>query len=398
VVRRGETRRGPENQNEFESRLDPRAWALEAVVTKSARAFALWAGIAVVLVAVGSSTLSSGSLLQAEAAARRCSWQIDPHRFRAALYGLTAVSRRNVWAVGYTEAGEALALHWVGAGWKRVGVGSNRLGRLFAVAFSAANDGWAVGDGLGEPPDAINHWDGRRWIVIPSADVPEPRVVLWDVAALSRNDAWTVGLTAPAAAGGPGRALVEHWDGARWAVALTPDVGQSQLHAVVPISRDDVWAVGNRLAKTLIEHWDGNRWKVIPNPAAPLGYLADIAAISPRDIWVVGDNGSDRQNARPLLEHWDGAKWHRIAPPVRRGSLASVAALSTRDLWVSGGSVPHGVIVERRVGTTWRTAQPPRFSTQYVLRIAAAGKNDIWATGEIENPGNWNWAIEHFHC
>jgi hypothetical protein len=352
---------------------------------------AVSAGIAAaLLLAVG-----AGPSVRAEQAAGRCRWHIDPHRVRAALYGLAAVSSRNVWAVGYTESGERFALHWLGTGWKSVDVPERNPGELWAVAFATARDGWAVGGGA--PAEAIYRWDGSRWIIVPSADTEKPRVVFWDVAVLGRRNAWAVGLSAPSSTGGPGRSLVEHWNGVRWEVASTPDVGQSQFNAVAPISPNDVWAVGNHLNDTLIEHWDGKRWKVIPNPAAPHGALIDIAALSARDIWAVGATGSD-QNPKPLLEHWDGAKWRRIAAPVRRGSLESVAALSSRDIWVSGGSIPGGPIVQRRLGTKWHNTRPPHLKQQYTLLIAAAGKNDIWATGEVETTADPNWAIEHFRC
>jgi hypothetical protein len=58
------------------------------------------------------------------AAARRCGWQISPYRVRGELYGLTAINRRNVWAVGETgnDQPRPLALRWLGTRWKSVSV------------------------------------------------------------------------------------------------------------------------------------------------------------------------------------------------------------------------------------------------------------------------------------
>jgi hypothetical protein len=266
---------------------------------------------------------------------------------------------------------------------------------LSALAFTTPNDGWAVG--YGEPSDAIAHWDGRRWSLAAGADVGDPRVTLNDVAALSKDDAWAVGL------GSPGRSLVEHWDGRRWDTVPTPDVGQSQLAAVAAISPDNVWAVGNRVESTLIEHWDGSGWKVIPNPAAPRGLLHDIAAISARDIWVVGDYGPPgtyfSKEFRTLVEHWDGTEWSVVSLPVRRGTLASVAALSSQDIWVSGGGgyYGRGPILAHRLGTTWRIVKTHRIKGRERLHITAADRDDIWAIQKIIHYSDPD-VIEHYSC
>lgn len=362
------------------------------ISTKSALALTLSAGIAGLLVAIGPVVKLATSFSQTYAAARRCAWQVDPHRFRGELYGVTAINRRNVWAVGITNDYQPLALHWLGAGWRRVNVPMKQgPDLLFAAAFATANDGWAVG--RGGPNDAIAHWDGRRWAIVPGADLGDNRVSLMDVAALRKDDAWAVGLHS-----NPGQVLVEHWDGSRWEVVPTPDVGQSELLAVEAISHNDVWAVGNQINETLIEHWDGSRWTVMPNPAAPRGLLRDIAAVSARDIWVVGDYGpSDAyfsHQLRTLVQHWDGTKWRIVSSPVRRGSLESVVALSSRDIWVAGGSFDRGVILAHRLGTTWRIVQTPRIKDQARLLIAAAGRDDIWAATRFASRD----VLEHYSC
>jgi hypothetical protein len=315
------------------------------------------------------------------------------------LHGLTVVSRRNVWAVGGADVGNALALHWLGAGWDKVDVPIYSPGEFFAAAFAAANDGWGVGrrdSGIGADY-AIDHWDGSRWTVVPSAHLGGRGVVLLDVAALGPNDAWAVGLDTPAPGVGKGRTLTEHWDGVHWEAVATPDVGQSELNALDAVTHDNVWAVGNHLGSTLIEHWDGRRWKAIPNPAARRGTLVDIDGVSADDIWAVGWYGSER-NTRPLLEHWNGANWRRIDSPVRRGFLAGVAVPSTRNVWVAGGHDISREFVAHRLGAKWRTARPPHFKKQQITTIAAAGNNDIWATGLIWNSGNYTSLIEHVRC
>jgi len=46
------------------------------------------------------------------------------------------------------------------------------------------------------------------------------------------------------------RTLVEHWDGAQWSLAPSPNAGtgNNSLAAVVAISANDVWAAGSYIA------------------------------------------------------------------------------------------------------------------------------------------------------
>jgi hypothetical protein len=375
---------------------------MQTVHMKSAFGTALTAcaGIATLLVAIGSGV--EPTTFSPEVANRRCTWQIDPHRFRGGLHDATAISRRNVWAVGFTEAYEPLALHWLGAGWRRVNVprGAQGPDYLWAVAFAASNDGWAVGYGV--PSDAIEHWDGRRWTVVRSADLGDRGAWFLDVAVLGKNDVWAVGMSTTPTHGGPGRALIEHWNGIRWEAPPIPDVGQSRLVALAAISQNNVWAVGNQVDNILIEHWDGKSWEVMPNPAAPLGAFVDIAAVSARDIWAVGSRGPPwPARQRPLIQHWDGTKWRLVPSPFGpRSSLDSIAALSSGDIWISARSA-GAIVVRHRLEARWRSVQIPHIKRQYNLLIAAAaGSNDIWAIGETATANylDTRAIIEHYHC
>ena len=71
---------------------------------------------------------------------------------------------------------------------------------------------------------------------------------------------------------------------------------------------------------------------------------------------------------------------------------------STRNVWVAGGHYPRGAFIEHRLGAKWRVARPPHFKKQGITSIAAAGNNDIWATGLIWNSGNYTSLIERVRC
>jgi hypothetical protein len=369
--------------------------------TRSTRALtvsvALAAGLATCSFAIDEPASSAQS-----AAARRCNWDVEPQKLFHVVDGMAAISRRDLWAVGHRLDKRAIAhpvaAHRVGGQWRRVNV-PVRKGPYYlsAVAFASANDGWAVGTGL--PSDAIERWDGHRWRVVRTPDLGERGTALNDVAVVGTNDVWAVGQSTPPDNAGASQALVDHWDGLRWEHVPTPDVGPSQLLALAAISRNNVWAVGNQIKDTLIEHWDGTSWEVMRSPVAPLGALNDIAAISANDIWVVGSQGAWPARKRPLIQHWNGTKWQLVSAPLSARYLAmSSVAVSKGDIWITAVS-KSDVIVKRRVGSSWQSVKTPRIRGQHDLIIEeAAGRDEIWALAKVRYVFDARDRIEHYHC
>src|SRR3954451_20005135 len=95
----------------------------------------------------------------------------------ALLYGVTAISPDNAWAVGEQLMGgtdKPLIEHWNGSSWSVVPsptpVGA-LYSRLKSVDAVSANNVWAVGDlGLrrGVERTLIEHWNGTSWHRVPS--------------------------------------------------------------------------------------------------------------------------------------------------------------------------------------------------------------------------------------
>jgi hypothetical protein len=78
-----------------------------------------------------------------------------------------------------------------------------------------------------------------------------------------------------------------------WAVVASPNMGANDnlLIAVSAVSGSDVWAVGDFLSsqlqdRTLIEHWNGTRWRVVPSPNVGTGFnsLNGVAAFASTDV------------------------------------------------------------------------------------------------------------------
>jgi len=137
-----------------------------------------------------------------------------------------------------------LILRWNGSGWRRV-AGQGIPGGLFGVTAVSARDAWAVGATVssfdsncsgsaaraGIPGAAarlpgadgghaattarpvILHWNGTAWKLVTSHSLRD-RVVLTAVTATSANDAWAVGgldFLQPNA-----KAQVLRWNGKSW--------------------------------------------------------------------------------------------------------------------------------------------------------------------------------------
>jgi hypothetical protein len=170
---------------------------------------------------------------------------------------------------------------------------------------------WAVGgyflharDGHRSYQTLVLHWNGRKWTHVQSPNPGGERhpEVLYGVAADGQDDVWAVGSY------GNGRGdevpLTEHWNGHRWSVVPAPTLeGDSPEQALVDlsvVSADDVWASGSAglmdngfdlVSEGFAEHWDGHAWTVSPtlHEWNEGDDIDGIAAVSPDDVWAVGD-------------------------------------------------------------------------------------------------------------
>src|SRR6266702_8897037 len=78
---------------------------------------------------------------------------------------------------------------------------------------------------------------------------------------------------------------------AAWTVVSSPSPGSvNDLNGVASISANDVWAVGDTNQQTLTEHWNGHKWSVVPSPNVGThnNELFGVTAVSATDVWAVG--------------------------------------------------------------------------------------------------------------
>jgi len=232
---------------------------------------------------------------------------------QANVFAMTSSSANDIWAVGSlvnldTGLVSSLFEHWNGTAWTATTVESDNE-FLFGASADAPNDAWAVGfSGSDNITTSARHWDGTNWKTVPTPNVGEGTNKLNAVLALAPNDVWAVGFSTPVAP--PKQAatltLIEHFDGTRWAVVPSPNVGpnsvnqSNRLLGLTANSANDIWAFGSSFSAdgsghqmTLLLHWDGTSWTVASSPSPTKGGLpCDLlwtgVVSSPGDVWILG--------------------------------------------------------------------------------------------------------------
>ncbi len=329
--------------------------------------------------------------------------------------GIGGTSPTDIWGVGSRGDGDVKILtlieHWDGTSWSIVpspSPGPNR-NSLFGVAAISANDVWAVGYAdrtmFSDLVTVVLHWDGSAWTQVPSPSPGSWESALYGVAAISTNNVWAVGYARDSV---NYRTLVEHWDGSNWSVVPSPNfgTGSNQLASISALSANDIWTVGDYGAaggssQTLIEHWDGATWSIAPSPNVPSvqNHLAAVSAVAPSDSWAVGyscsGNCFSTAQRSKLALHWDGSAWNIVNLPASAGDsdyfLAVVA--QPNDVWAMGEFENQTIgqtLAMHWDGSGWSQAPSPDPTNtfQEFRAVTALPGGQLWASGAYHFPGN----------
>ncbi len=185
----------------------------------------------------------------------------------------------------------------------------------------AADQGWAVGDG----------------VIIPVAGptTSDPLAVtgrLNSVQTLTADDAWAVG-------GNAGAPLIMHYTGGAWTRVALPFTGYT-LTSIDMITPAEGWAVGDGPAL----HYQAGQWSVVPLPA--VGQLNGVAFGGSGEGWAVGNSGA--------LLHYRADRWE-VAPSPGPMNLQGVSMRGSSEGWAvgDGGTILH------YHGGTWTLAPSP---------------------------------------
>ena len=384
--------------------------------------------VAVVSAVAGSLLVSAGfgPLSLPSASAQTAGAVIpSPSKTDNGLSGVSAVTGTDAWAVGYYGVGaqgsgddNTLTLRWNGASWAKV-TSPNKLpgqtNQLAGVYARAANDVWAVGDdSSSSTPLAtlILHWNGTKWVWVPSPNPYATGSELTAVSADSASDAWAVGTGL--ASGGVTDTLILHWNGKSWSQVSSPTPVNSYLNlaGVTAISASDAWAVGTyynnttNTYDTLTLHWNGKSWSEVssPNPdATGENRLNAVSADGANDVWAVGTLCSIASGTcaftdeSTLILHWTGKAWKQVTSPnpsTKANFLNGVSAdpASAKDAWAVGWynnntSGADDTLNLRWNGTKWSqvTGSNPSASTNFLRAVATISQSDALAVGVEAN-------------
>ena len=324
------------------------------------------------------------------------------------LTGIAAVAQCDVWAVGYTQApniagsNRALIEHWTNGSWAVTPAPPlTSDARLFGVSAASASNVWAVGYTTDATTNLaqtlILHWDGTAWTRQPSPTPAGDSGLLLGVDALSANDVWAVGQSG----NGPGEVpLALHWDGSNWIQKTVPppaDGAHQVFTAVSGASGSDVWALGSAFGGSsvpVLYHWDGSAWAPRALPAPAQAQISGIAAVSANSVWVAGSQPSSSGNSQTLIMHFDGSGWSQAQVPNPGGSgftngLGGMASSSPSDVWAAGSyqEGSGGVIVPFVLhydGSTWAAANlpgPGGGDNNPIGSVAVSSPGQAWVAG-----------------
>jgi hypothetical protein len=285
--------------------------------------------------------------------------------------GTAAVSSTDIWAVGSWAdfgAGDGLVPlieHWDGSAWSIVPSPvlphpvANQGAQLYGVTAVSGTDVWAVGYiGTGTHHNLILHWDGTSWSRVPTPHMGS-LTSLSGVTAISATKIWAVGTTHIKL----GKHLITvpfalRWNGKIW--QRMPNLGAGSLLAVTG-SENNIWAVGywrsgnydfgsacgNCHALPLIEHWNGKHWKTFPartsNTQSVHQPLTSVVMLTGNELWAVGYHEDEHSlQSQTLIEHFDHGAWSPVGSmnPAKNDSFASAAAATPTAVWAVGTYFP----------------------------------------------------------
>jgi hypothetical protein len=271
------------------------------------------------------------------------------------LNSVEAAGAGDVWAVGSseppgvdpedTDAGsQRLIEHWNGYRWSIVpGVKALPRGEVFGVSADSPRDVWAVGWegkwGWGHTTPLVERWNGSVWKRMPNPpgmdqitaqDQNGP--LTYEIVTISATDVWVASTFG----------ALDHWNGKSWTGYSSPggNEGSAYLYGLAASSSKDVWSAGYSYVDqdnpylSLASRWFGDSWGAVNtiDPTSENNVFQAVADISPSDVWVIGydDNGL-------LAERFDGTRF-RVVPmaPSQAGFVAADSNSST--VWTVGSA------------------------------------------------------------
>ena len=174
------------------------------------------------------------------------------------LYGVKAITANNIWAVGSAanndgSAAQSLIEHWNGTQWSIVSSPNvMALNILNGVSAVSAKDVWTVGYTMDVSGTTIQtlmeQWNGSTWKIVPGPNPSGENNTLNGVVAISASDIWAVG-NAFNTGNAKSQGLIEKWNGTTWKIVSSPNPSPdfSVLNGIAALSAHAIWSVGDYL-------------------------------------------------------------------------------------------------------------------------------------------------------
>jgi hypothetical protein len=254
------------------------------------------------------------------------------------------------------------------------------------LAVGSRSSAWMVWGGCTWPCDTnksvavVEHWNGHRWAPVPASKLhklsPE------NVVASSPDDAWLFGSVA-----GDKYLAALHWNGTTWSRRSVPDwlvysngSGETDLD-IADFSAVNLWifSLGYYLGQKVFyaSRYQHGRWTKVDLPDVPF----EVAAISAQDIWAVGPSRDG--TGKDVMMHWNGRKWSTSAVPKQRtaGQPDDLMATGPRDLWMGWQPAKAGAsgYLLHWNGARWAKVDFPRSGAG--SPAAGDGHGGLWVNG-----------------
>ena len=309
----------------------------------------------------------------------------------AVLLSVTATDRGNAWAAGGEamsgrEAGTPLILRWDGTAWAEVPLPAlSWSGSLQSISAVSRSEAWAVG----RDTAGLSHllrWNGQRWREVP---VPGGAPVLRAVAAGPLGSAWLAGNDGD-------RPVVLRWNGTAWQSVASP--ADNSWLTGVRVTRRGVWVTGQqRVDGThvgLMARWNGAGWTAVTTGAA-VQTINDVLPVSADDVWAVGSSPVSGPGGlsltRPWIGHWDGTGWDtalRVPATTIEQNVTITPDRGGRPQWTGSivGPNPATTRYARFDGTTWAEVGGSPLTGVFIAGTATAhipGTDATWSVAAL---------------
>jgi hypothetical protein len=241
---------------------------------------------------------------------------------------------------------------------------------------------------------------------------------LYDVSALSSDDAWAVGYNSEPGVLASWKELTYavHWDGSQWTQVPTPSPepypngASCYLNTVTMVSPNDVWAAGSRYGDAgglsvgdwiFVIHYDGSSWTEVPVETPPGGVSINFSgtrvlesiAFGPNDVWFGGwwgePNSMGSVTWRPLLMHWDGSQMTIHDGPAPHDGyygyhVVSMSGTGPNDIWAACQknvlNYSEKIVMLHYDGSNWSEAPIPDAPEEVRLNeVVSLAANDVFA-------------------